>query len=380
MTGRYLLLFALLVASPIAVRAQKIDRGAPSADVLSADQWKSVDETVDRGLAWLAAQQLPDGSIPTIDTAQPAVTSLAVMAFLSRGHRPGVGPYGEVIDRGIDFVISQQRDDGLLYGSPTSMPSTQWYQGSHTATYNHAIAGLMLGEAYGMTEGERTKKLRPVIENAVNFARRIQRRPSPYPKDAYAWRYYKHHGIANKGEADLSVTGWYIMFYRSAKNAEFDIPEEYVSEAMQFVKQCYQPEKGSFLYGPYPDDLHTSRAMTGAGLLCMMMTGNYDEKVSDAAGAWLLQKTFTQYNAPIRHDRYHYSAYYCSQAMFMLGGEYWRQFYPPLAMTLVENQSSEGSWQRESANNDASIGNRYTTALAILSLTPPYQLLPIYQR
>jgi hypothetical protein len=138
--------------------------------------------------------------------------------------------------------------------------------------------------------------------------------------------------------------------------------------------------KGAFLYGPYPDDRHTSRAMNGAGLLALTITGNYDQKVADAAARWLLARSFTNYNEKIRHDRYHYGAYYCSQAMFMLGGEYWRQFYPPLATTLVQNQSPEGHWQPENCNNDAIYGRGYTTALAILSLTPPYQMLPIYQR
>jgi hypothetical protein len=120
--------------------------------------------------------------------------------------------------------------------------------------------------------------------------------------------------------------------------------------------------------------------MNGAGLLTLTITGHYDEKTADAAARWLLEKSFTQYNIAIRHDRYHYGAYYCSQAMFLLGGEYWRKFYPPLAITLIENQSPQGCWQPESANNDAYYGNGYTTALAVLSLTPPYQMLPIYQR
>jgi len=32
------------------------------------------------------------------------------------------------------------------------------------------------------------------------------------------------------------------------------------------------------------------------------------------------------------------------------------------------------------AGSEAMFGNVYSSALAILSLTPPYQLLPIYQR
>jgi hypothetical protein len=378
MIMRWLLLAALIFV-PLAASGQTVVP-PPSSDVLSAEQWKAVDVGVDRGLAWLAARQQEDGSIPTLESGQPGITSLAIMAFLSRGHRPGAGPYGAFLDRAIDFVIEQQRESGLLYGGSTDMPATDWYQGSHTATYNHAIAGLMLCEAYGMTDEQRAKKLRPAITKAIDFARQMQRRPSEYEKDKYGWRYFKHHGTPNKGEADLSVTGWFIMFYRSAKNAEFDIPEQFVDEAVQFVRACYVPEKGIFLYGPYPDDRHTSRAMNGAGLLALTITGHYDEKIADAAAQKLLDQPFKEYNARIRHDRYHYGAYYCSQAMFMLGGERWRKFYPPLAMTLIQNQSPQGHWQSENCNNDDVYGNGYTTALAILSLTPPYQMLPIYQR
>ena len=46
---------------------------------------------------------------------------------------------------------------------------------------------------------------------------------------------------------------------------------------------------------------------------------------------------------------------------------------------LVDNQQADGSWDAE-ASYDRQYGNSYTTALVILSLTPPYQLLPIYQR
>jgi hypothetical protein len=340
-----------------------------------------VDDGVDRGLAWLAAQQKGDGSFPTFETGQPAVTSLAVMAFLSRGHVPGVGLYGDRLDRAIDFVLRQQRDDGLLYGASTDMPVTMWNQGSHTANYNHAISGVMLGEAFGMTDDRRMSKLKPAIDQAIVFARRMQRRPSPHRMDQYGWRYYKHQQLADKGEADLSSTAWFIMFYRSALNAGFNIPQDYVDDAMKFVRACYVQPSGAFVYGPYPRDRVYSRGMTGAGLLCMTLSGEHDARIARRAGRWLLAHPFTNYNQyETKRDRYHYGAYYASQAMFMVGGEEWRQFYPPLAETLIANQANGGWWQAESAENDEMFGNSYTTSLAILSLTPPYQLLPIYQR
>jgi hypothetical protein len=85
----------------LVTHAQDIDRRAPKLDILTVEQWKNVDDGVDRGLAWLASQQRADGSFPTMESGQPAVTSLAVMAFLSRGHMPGDGPYGNRLDRAI---------------------------------------------------------------------------------------------------------------------------------------------------------------------------------------------------------------------------------------------------------------------------------------
>jgi hypothetical protein len=365
----------------LAADAQNAERQAPALDALSADQWKKVDNSVDHGLAWLALKQQQDGSFSTATSGQPAVTSLAVMAFLSRGHVPGVGPYGKQLNHAIDFVLAQQQPEGLLFGSSTEMPVTDWNQGSHTANYNHAISGLMLGEVFGMTDEQRSQKLRPAIEKAIAFARRMQQRPSPFPLDRYGWRYYKYQQIAKKGEADLSVTAWFVMFYRSALNAAFNIPQEYVDDAVKFVRNCYVEKEGAFVYGPYLRGRQISRGTTGAGLLCLTLSGNHDNRIAQSVGRWFLRHPFTEYNGyETKRDRYHYGAYYASQAMFMVGGDEWKQFYPPLALTLVANQAPDGSWQRESAENDRMFGNCYTTSLAILALTPPYQLLPIYQR
>jgi hypothetical protein len=355
------------------------DFPAPDLSVFTPVEWKHVDNGVDRGLAWLAAQQLPDGSFPTFENGKPAVTSLTVMAFLSRGHVVGFGPYGKKLERAIDFVINQQQPEGLVFAGSLHAEPFDSNEGTHTSMYNHAISGLMLGEVYGMTDGARAKKIHKVIESALGFARGKQLRRSKYDKDHFAWRYYKPINRPGIGESDMSVTGWFLMFYRSSKNAEFDIPQEFNNDAIKFVRNCYDENDGSFGYAV----LHArkSRAMTGAGLLSYIVTGNYEKKITANAQQWIVKHPFDRYNSGSgSHDRYHYGAYYCSQAMFMLGGEPWKQFYKPLATTMLANQSVEGAWQPERAQNDGLYGPCYTTALSILSLTPPYQMLPIYQR
>ena len=385
------LLLSLLATTPVLAEIPSTPRSrlsssqsVKSSDVLSPEAWKRIDDGVDRGLAWLASQQQPDGSFPTYESGLPAITSLAVMAFLSRGHTAGAGPYGDTIDRAIDFVLRQQREDGLLFHGDTTVPVTNWGEGSHAAMYNHAIAGLMLGEAYGMTDGERATKLRPAIEKALAYARKSKRKQPDAHGTVYAWRYYHPQPIDSFGNADVSITGWYIMFYRSARNADFEVSKQEVDDAARFVRKCFIEETGAFKYGiSNQGELRLSRGVTGAGLLCLLQTGHYDQQVTHAAGEWLLKHPIEVYNQGWgSHDRFHYGVYYCSQAMFMLGGRYWAQFYPTLANTLLENQTPAGHWQLETKGGlaDGRFGICFTTSLAILSLTPPYQLLPIYQR
>ena len=72
--------------------------------------------------------------------------------------------------------------------------------------------------------------------------------------------------------------------------------------------------------------------------------------------------------------------YYCSQAAMQLGGRYWQGIYPPIVETLLASQEPGGSWPPERLRGDSVYGSDYTTAMAVLSLTPAYQLLPVYQR
>ena len=93
-------------------------------------------------------------------------TGEAVMAFLSRGHMPDEGKYGPQISKAIDFVLSTQRRRGYFSLLPVT-PPVGHLSPAQTVTYNHSIAGLMPGEVYGMTSGERSTKIEAAITNAL---------------------------------------------------------------------------------------------------------------------------------------------------------------------------------------------------------------------
>ncbi len=351
----------------------------PNLEVVSKEQWERIDHSVDLGLEFLARDQQADGSFRTYSTGNPGVTSLVIMAYLSRGHQPGVGPYGKTLDRAIDYVLSGHRSDGAFSYERPDPRTYGSYESMQTVVYNTTISGLMLGELYGMTDGDRARRIQPVLQKTLDFMCRLQDRPisAQYRLDRGGWRYIN----LNTGmfESDLSVTCWQIMFMRSAVNAGFEVEQKRADAAIEYVRRNYESQTGRFYYSFYkPDEL--PRAMAGSGVLCLFLTGQYDPEIERKTGAWLLTQSFAPYNRQIdAEDHYHYAAYYCSQAMFQLGGDYWAKFYPSFAEVIVNGQRRDGSWMPESGRH-AKFQNCYTTALSVLALTPPYQILPIYQR
>ncbi len=359
-------------------------------DVLTAEEWEAVDRAVERGLTWLAKQQQPDGSFPTLPYGQPAVSGLCEMAFLAHGHLPGEGKYGEQLSRTVNYIAGRQKQNGLvtLVGpqGPTITRQITHEIGS-TASYNHAIGSLVLSENYSVGGAEVAQRLEPVIEKSIEAALEMQRWSKRRDVDQGGWRYIDvFSGEEEDFDSDLSVTGWYLMFLRSAKNAGFDVPQEPIDNAVGYVRRCFQPEYGIFQLMATRAN-RRSRGMAGAGILALAHAGQHNSQEAKVAGDWLLNYNFNQYNVQETFertgwidDRYHYGAFNCCQGMYQLGGNYWREFFPPLARTLIANQQPDGSWLREEHSDDGKYGNAYTTALVLLSLGAPNQLLPVFQR
>ena len=133
----------------------------------------------------------------------------------------------------------------------------------------------------------------------------------------------------------------------------------------------------------------STRGMVGSGVFSLSLAGKHNTPMAQTGAEYILRVGFDDYNRrPIdprtgreetSRDRYHYGAFYCTQAMFQLGGDFWERFYPRLVTALLDNQNPDGSWDAESGE-DNRYGNTYTTALVVLILTTPNQLLPTFQR
>jgi hypothetical protein len=291
-----------------------------------------------------------------------AVSSLAVMAFLSAGHVPGEGKYGPTIERGVRWVLAQQRPNGVIAGEGEG----------EQEMYHHGIATLMLAEVCGMLDAELGKEVRQAVEKAVAVILRAQRTGGIH---AGGWRYRVQHIQGS----DISVTGWQVMALRAAKNLGCDVPAKAIDKAVEYIKSCQETRRGGtyggYRYTPYS---MVTIPCTGTSVLALELCGK-DEHRSDAVllGAdYLIRKD----NLP-RWDGFHffYGIYYGAQATFQVGGNHWSAYREHLHRELLRNQTSSGAWA-SSRRYEADYGANYGTSMAVLALTVEYRYLPIYQR
>ena len=312
-----------------------------------------LDESIDKGLKYLAESQKEDGLFPGQYGTTTAVPALVGMAFLSKGYTPGHGPYGERINQCIDLVLSsEQQKDGK--------PSGHFVRTGQGKMYAHCISILFLSEVSGMVDEERQKKLEEALARGLSLIVEAQN----VKKDqnhAGGWRYEPH-----SGDSDLSLTGWAVMALRSGRLNGAQIPNDNIERAIEYILRC-QPrgakgERG-FSYQAYQGG---KPAMTGVAILCLSLTGQSENEMLKSAGDWMLKQDV---NKRWGGSHFFYQNYYCTQAMFQLGGDYWDQWAAGFYELAFKNQLDDGSW-----------GSPYNTAMTVLALTVSYRQLPVYQR
>lgn len=236
------------VAFALGAHAAEAGDGNSAAEVLDDQQWQQVDKSVERGLTWLATQQQRDGSFPTLPHGQPGVTSLCILAFLSHGYLPGEGPYGEQLETAVDYVISCQKRNGMLafiapHGVELSRNVSREIGSS--SVYNHTISGLVLSETYGIQGDSSASKIRTAVRKALDVTLEMQGWAKDNPGDKGGWRYLNDF---DRDDSDISITGWHLMFLRSAKNAGFDVPKQPIDMAVGYVRRCFRPDSATFVY------------------------------------------------------------------------------------------------------------------------------------
>jgi prenyltransferase beta subunit len=320
---------------------------------------------VDKSLEWLAQNQQPTGSwAHGKEAGTTAVPSLAVLAFLARGHIPGQGPYGDAINKAIDFVLDSQTTDGPKKGLLAR-------EDGNAVMYEHGISTVMLTEVYGMVDDARRARIDKALALSVQVIIDAQH-PNGNQKndnDRGGWRY-----SPTSADADISCTGWQLMALRGAANCGAVVPKKTLADGLAYVKRC-SVDSGGFAYQPHGGP---NQARTGTGILSMILIGgSKDAPEVVKAGDYLMQ------NPPSRNVEFNfYAMYYDSQALNQLGGKYWQVVYPKLVDHLLSLQGEEGIFGgkgKSGGGQEDSAGDAYRTSMSVLALCVPFRYLPLYQ-
>lgn len=314
--------------------------GAPArAEVKMTEDTK---KAVYKALEWLAAKQNSDGSFSEGGYQHnTAITSFAMLAFMSQGQLPSQGLYGPEVGKAARFLMATQRADGYLVGS----------RGGNM--YCHAMATLALAELSGQTGDD---EIKAVVKKAADLIIKSQN-----PQGG--WRYEP----APTG-ADISVTIMQVMALRAAKNAGQHVPDTTLKKAIAYINSCYNKRIGGFSY--QPGGGAPGFARTAAGTCVLFLTGEYNAKEIPEAVKYLQ----SHFDSP---QHFYYGHYYASHAMYQVGGKEWEDWYARLVKFFLPQQQPDGSWSRTRYHE---VGPVYQTSIACIILSVPAHYLPIFQR
>ena len=335
----------LLLMAPCGLQARML-----TIDPVFEPYAERTEFAVRRALNYLMRNQRDDGTFPGNFGDTAGVVALAGMSYLAAGFTPNsTTPEGQAVNRCADYCLKKQKENG--------------YMGDDTGImYSHCAATLFLSELSGMVEPERQDRIRLALSKATQLILAAQAVKRKEPSDQGGWRYRP-----NATDSDMSLTGWAIMSLRAGRLNGAPIPDSAIKNAMIYVRN-QETGKGAFRYIPSQSG---GVGVTGVALLCMELCGMHGQDVTIRAGEWLLLNMKHLEVASWKE----YGTYYCAQAMFQMGGNYWKKFADWMYPYWLGLQVEDGSWSVASDSCPA-----YVTSMAVLALTVPYRQLPIYQR
>ena len=325
---------------------------------------------VSAALKWLADNQEPDGRWDASRhqagqeravaghvrngagrEADTGITGLALLVFLADGNTHAAGDYPGNVARGLEYLMSQQRDDGCLAGGART----------YARMYCHGIATLALSEALAMTADER---IRPFVERAVRYTLRSQH------SVIGGWRY-------KPGQpGDTSQFGWQVMALMSAEQAGISIPASDRRLLENFLKTVSSGYAGGL--AAYRPGRPPTRAMTAEAMVCRMFLrpGANRQRLTEGAD-------FVMSSPPSSGPVNLYYWYYGSLALYQYGGHHWETWNEALKKRLLPRQRSRGavagSWDPNCVWGGHG-GRVYSTAMAALCLEVYYRYLPLLSR
>jgi len=349
----------------------------------------SAEKSVMLSLRWLKKYQERDGKWREEDGNGPgeyngapvAMTGLAILTFLAHGETPASKEFGPTVEKGIQWLITNQRPDGKFK-----------FTGGEDKDYSQPIAAYALCETYALTK---VPMVKVAAEKAIEV---IIKGQNPGGLWNYNFGESGEGSVHGRNRNDMSFGGWCAQSLKAASAAGLENPglKQALHQAVIGLKGNYRSDAKGFAY---TQDDEANECMSSVGALCMYLLGmGKDPAVKDAM-ATLETATCSWKNLDAGVDNPIYCWYYLTQAKFHTGGAVWdkwnNQFAPQItgAQTIVKNAIQDlngnlvdiGYWKPCNLRGvDGKKGEHcqsyvYNTTLCALMLTVYYRYLPTYK-
>lgn len=320
-----------------------------------------VQQAIERGLAYLAKQQKPDGSWSNPD--YPALTALPLIAF----HRDPSGKYAkhkpESLEKGYDFIRKHAKPDGGIYQRGLSL-------------YNTSVGLVAL-------LSRNDPKDEPIITKAREFI--VDQQASGMANPALdGGMGYGPTGVSPKRQhPDLDNTVVALEALRAYKaarpNAEIP-PEKDLNwqAAIDFITRTQnlpshnpggskaEQDKGGFIYYPGysnadpaggPKALRSYGTMSYAGLLSFIYADlKKDDPRVQAALEWLRKNYTLQENPGMGRQGLYYYYHLMTKGLSAAGVDQLKledgksvDWARDLTLKIINSQNVDGSWVNDTA-------------------------------
>lgn len=311
------------------------------------------EEAVLKGLRWLKANQLPDGSWGTGNPV--AMTGMALLAYFGHCETPASEEFGDSCLKGIAYLVSVgMKNKGMLGDKPSAQPFC----------YEHGIGTYALAEAATFC-----KEIKFDVPNLMEVTEQAGQFIIDNQHDNGGWSY----GYAKTaGHADVSVVGWQLQALKACSHTgiKFRGMSSSVSKGLAYLATC-QNDDGAFGYtGPPPAKSTAHCPLTGVGMLCFQMWGKGNGTNIRKAAKYTLETTTFDFKKGANL----YAHYYESQAMMQRGGAEWNKYNLLYRDQLLNNQEADGSWKIPPGAAHVP-NNVFSTCLCTLMLEVYYRFL-----
>lgn len=337
---------------------------------------------MERGSAWLAAQQQPEGYWSIPDT--PALTGLSMWALQQTDSEA----HSDSINRALVFLLTSVQEDGSIWRTPAVQR-----KGGGLANYNTAVCMAAL-HSLGRRE------LIPVIQNARTYLSKMQ-----YLGDEVYHGGMGYDADENRAYADLSNS--YMAYeamrltqdvedLRQAGDPRADLDWEAAREFLDQIQNLpgvntnawvsdNEDDRGGFAYSPGAGASRTNEegrvtlrsygSMTYAGLLSLIYAevDSRDVRVQSAKD-WAARHWSLEENPGMGQEGLYYFFNVLAKSLDVMGDDIltrpdgtqvsWRE---EVIQRLIDLQQPDGSWVNEN-NRWWEADPNLVTAYTVLTL------------